>query len=119
MDFEGRPIGKETDFPFAGKPGGLMGIGIAANGDVFDRNGTKNQLLYFPEGRVKDGQIVQVKGMKSPFGIAIDAQNDVWVSNSRSDTVMRFPASDLPKWNPFGSELVLVASRWTPRGISG
>ena len=24
MDFQGRPIGKETDFPFAGKVGGLQ-----------------------------------------------------------------------------------------------
>jgi hypothetical protein len=93
-DFQGRPIGKESDIPFAGKTGGLMGIGVAANGDVWIADGTKNQLLYFPGGRLQDGRIVQVAGLKSPFGIAIDAQNRVYVSNSQADTVLRFPASD-------------------------
>jgi hypothetical protein len=96
-DFQGRPIGKESDFPFAGKTGGLMGIGVAANGDVWIADGTKDQLLYFPGGRVKDGRIVKVEGLKSPFGIAIDNQNRVYVSNSQSDTVVRFPASDPAK----------------------
>jgi hypothetical protein len=40
---------------------------------------------------------VEVKGLRSPFGIAIDAQNRVWVSNSQSDMVLRFPANDPSK----------------------
>jgi hypothetical protein len=74
-----------------------MGVSVAANGDVWIADGTKNQLLYFPGGRLKDGRIVTVAGLKSPFGIAIDAQNRVWVSNSQSDTVVRFPADDPSK----------------------
>ena len=101
MDFRGRPIGKETDFPTAGKVGGLMGVGVAASGDVWIADGTKNQLLHFPGGRVKDGRLVQVAGLKSPFGIAIDAKNRVWVSNSQSDTVVRFPADDPSKVESF------------------
>jgi hypothetical protein len=97
MDFNGRPIGKESDFPFADKVGGLQGVGVAANGDVWIADATKNQLLYFPGGRVKDGRLVQVAGLKSPFGIAIDSQNRVWVSNAQSDTVVRFPANDPTK----------------------
>src|SRR5262249_20225826 len=92
MDFEGRPIAKGSDLPLAGKLGGLQGVGVAANGDVWIADATKNQLLHFPGGRVKDGRLVQVNGLKSPFGIAIDARNRVWVSNSQSDTVVRFPA---------------------------
>ena len=42
-----------------------------------------------------------VKGLKSPFGVAIDAQNRVWVSNSQSDTVVRFPADDPSKVESF------------------
>jgi streptogramin lyase len=72
-------------------------VGVAANGDVWIADGTKNDLLYFPGGRVKDGRIVTVKGLKSPFGVAIDAQSRVWVSNSQSDTVVRFPADDPTK----------------------
>ena len=100
-DFQGRTIGKETDIPFAGKNGGLMGVSVAANGDVWIADGTKNQLLYFPGGRVKEGRIVQVAGLKSPFGIAIDPQNRVWVSNSQSNTVVRFPANDPSKVETF------------------
>jgi hypothetical protein len=100
-DFQGRPIAKETDIPFAGKTGGLMGIGIAPNGDVWIADGTKNQLLYFPGGRLKNGRIVQVAGLLSPFGIAIDPQNRVYVSNSQSNTVLRFPANDPSKVETF------------------
>jgi hypothetical protein len=100
-DFQGQPIGRETDIPFAGKTGGLMGVSVAANGDVWIADGTKNQLLYFPGGRVTDGRIVQVEGLHSPFGIAIDAQNRVWVSNSQANTVVRFPADDPSKVETF------------------
>jgi hypothetical protein len=100
-DFQGRTIGKESDIPFAGKTGGLMGVSVAANNDVWIADGTKNQLLYFPGGRLKDGRIVNVPGLASPFGIAIDAQNRVWVSNSQSNTVIRFPADDPSKVETF------------------
>ena len=100
-DFQGRTIGKESDIPFAGKTGGLMGVSVAANNDVWIADGTKNQLLYFPGGRLKDGRIVNVAGLASPFGIAIDAQNRVWVSNSQSNTVVRFPAADPSKVDTF------------------
>lgn len=101
MDFDGRPVGKESDFPFKEKLLGLMGIGVAANGDVWIADGSDNQLLYFAGGRVKDGRIVKVAGLKSPFDIVIDAQNRVWVSNSQSDTVVRFPAEDPSKAESF------------------
>src|SRR5271154_904838 len=45
MDFNGNPLGKESDIPFAGKTGGLMGVSVAANGDVWIADGTKDQLL--------------------------------------------------------------------------
>jgi hypothetical protein len=101
FDFDGRPIGKESDFPLAGKVGGLQGVGVAANGDVWIADATQNQLLYFPGGRIQDERLVRVSGLKSPFAIAIDAQNRVWVSNSQSDTVVRFPADDPSKVETF------------------
>jgi len=100
-DFQGRTIGKESDIPFAGKTGGLMGIAVAPNGDVWIADGTKNQLLLFPGGQLKDGRIVEVAGLVSPFGIAIDPQNRVYVSNSQSNTVLRFPADDPSKVETF------------------
>jgi hypothetical protein len=103
MDFDGVPIGKESDFPTAGKNGGLQGVGIAPNGDVWIADAVKDQLLYFPGGRVKDGRIVEVKGLASPFSIVIDAQNRVWVSNALSYTIVRFPAEDPSKAEPISA----------------
>ena len=40
FDFDGRPIGKESDFSLAGKVGGLQGVGVAANGDVWIADAT-------------------------------------------------------------------------------
>jgi len=94
MDLQGRPVASEQDFPFREKVSGLMGIGVAANGDVWIADGEGGQLLFFPGGRVKEGRIVKVVGLAGPFDVVIDEQNRVWVSNSRSDTVMRFPAND-------------------------
>jgi hypothetical protein len=120
MDFDGKAIGKESDFPTAGKNGGLQGIGIAPNGDVWIADAVKDQLLYFPGGWMKDGRIVPVKGLVSPFSIAIDAQNRVWVGNALSNTIIRFPAEDPSKAeeiNAGGS--ASAVSLWTPRGLGG
>jgi uncharacterized protein (TIGR03000 family) len=101
MDFDGRPIAKESDFPFKEKLFGLMGIGVADSGDVWIADGPGNQLLHFPGGRIKDGRIVKAKGLKSPFDIVIDSKNRVWVSNSQSDNLLRFPADDPAKVETF------------------
>ena len=61
MDFDGKPVATENDFPFKEKFLGLMGIGVADNRRCVDcRDGSDNQLLFFPEGRIKDGRIVKV-----------------------------------------------------------
>ena len=101
MDFNGKPVASESDFPFKEKLLGLMGIGVATNGDVWIADGSNDQLLYFPGGSIKDGRIVKVAGLKSPFDIVIDSQNRVWVANSSSDTVVRFPADDPTKAESF------------------
>ena len=119
MDFDGKPVANESDFPFKEKFLGLMGIGVAANGDVWIADGSDNQLLYFPGGRIKDGRIVKVAGLKSPFDIVIDAQNRVWVANSSSDTVVRFPANDPTKVESFRAGIGVRAPRLDSKGMSG
>jgi hypothetical protein len=109
MDFDGKPVATEADFPFKEELHGLMGIGVAENGDVWIADGSDDQLLYFPDGRIKDGKIVKVEGLKSPFDIVIDPQNRVWVSNSQSDTVVRFPADDPTKTESFHAGLIVRA----------
>jgi DNA-binding beta-propeller fold protein YncE len=101
MDFDGKPVGKESDFPFKEKLLGLMGIGVAGSGDVWIADGSNDQLLYFPGGEIKQGRIVKVAGLKSPFDIVIDDENRVWVANSSSDTVVRFPTNDPTKMESF------------------
>jgi hypothetical protein len=101
MDFNGKPVASESDFPFKEKFLGLMGIGVAPNGDVWIADGSNNQLLYFPGGRIKDGTIVKPAGLHSPFDIVIDSQNRVWVANSSGDTVVRFPVGDPSKAESF------------------
>ncbi len=109
MDFDGKPVATEADFPFKEQLHGLMGIGVAENGDVWIADGSDDQLLFFPHGRIKDGTIVKVAGLESPFDIVIDPQNRVWVSNSQSDTVVRFPADDPSKVETFPAGLVVRA----------
>jgi len=97
MDLDGHPVGKESDLPFTKGLFGLMGVGVAPNGDVWICDGPGNQMLYFPGGRIKEGKTVKVDGLASPFDVIIDPQNRVWVSNSAGDTVVRFPATDPSK----------------------
>ena len=111
MDLQGHPVATEQDFPFREKLSGLMGIGVAANGDVWIADSVGGQLLFFPGGRVKEGKIVKVAGLAGPFDVVIDEQNRVWVSNSRSDTVSRFPANDPTKVETFRVGL-------TPRALA-
>src|SRR5262249_42242127 len=109
MDFQGRPVAKEYDFPFKQKLSNLMGVGVSAKGDIWVADGSGDQLLHFPGGRLKDGRIVKVKGLKSPFDIVIDSKDRVWVSNSQSETVIRFPADDPSKVETFRAGLVVRA----------
>ncbi len=109
MDFDGKPVATEADFPFKQQLHGLMGIGLAENGDIWIADGSDDQLLFFPNGSIKDGKIVKVAGLKSPFDVVIDPQNRVWVSNSQSDTVVRFPADDPSKVETFHAGLVVRA----------
>jgi streptogramin lyase len=101
MDFDGKPVATENDFPFKEKFLGLMGVCVAPNGDVWIADGSDNQLLCFPDGRIKEGKIVKPAGLVSPFDIVVDSQNRVWVANSSSDTVVRFPVNDPSKAETF------------------
>ena len=96
-----------------------MGIGVAPNGDVWIADGSDNQLLYFPGGRIKDGKIVKPAGLKSPFDIVIDSQNGVWVANSSGDTVVRFPVEIPARRRVSVPASVSALSPWIRRRTSG
>jgi len=100
----GKPLSPETGYNFDGKLGQMQGILVAPNGDVWTVDNENNQVVHLPGGDVSKGKLLgrTVKGkpidgtlqVKGPFGIAIDQQDRLWITNSGSNTVTRFPASD-------------------------
>jgi hypothetical protein len=116
LDFNGRPAGKESDIPFEEKRSSLMGIGVAPNGDVWVADTSGNRLMYFPGGKLKEGRIVNVAGLAAPFDVEIDAQNRVWVSNSASNTVIRFPKDDPTKVETFRAGISVHAMAIDSKG---
>jgi streptogramin lyase len=100
----GKPLSPETGYNFDGKLGQMQGILVAPNGDIWTVDNGNNQIVHLPGGDISKGRILgrtvdgkpvdgtlQVKG---PFGIAIDQQDRIWITNSGSNTVTRFAASD-------------------------
>jgi streptogramin lyase len=100
----GRPLSPETGYNFGGRLGAMQGIIVTPNGDVWALDNDKDQIVYFPKGDATKGRILgnTVNGkpvdgtlqVKGPFHLAIDQQNRIWITNSGSNTVTRFPASD-------------------------
>jgi DNA-binding beta-propeller fold protein YncE len=117
----GKPLSPETGYNFDGKLGAMQGIIVAPNGDVWALDNDEDQIVHMPKGdatkgtilgRTVDGKPVdgtlQVKG---PFHLAVDQQDRIWVTNSGSNTVTRFPASD-----PGKAELIEVG--FAPRAVA-
>jgi hypothetical protein len=100
----GKPLSPETGYNFGGQLGSMQGIITAPNGDVWALDNEKDQIVYLPKGDAAKGRILgrTVNGkpvdgtlqVKGPFHLAVDQQDRIWVTNSGSNTVMRFPASD-------------------------
>ena len=117
----GEPLSPASGYNFDGKLGQMQGILVAPNGDVWTVDNGNSQIVHLPGGdpakgrilgRTVDGKPVdgtlQVKG---PFGIAIDQRDRVWVTNSASNTVTRFPAA-----NPADAEEIEVG--FSPHAIA-
>lgn len=100
----GAPLSPETGYDFDGKLGQMQGVLVAPNGDLWTVDNGNSQIVHIPGGDPTKGRILgqTVDGkpadgtlqVKSPFGIAIDQQDRIWITNSGSNTVTRFPASD-------------------------
>lgn len=117
----GRPLSPEAGYNFGGKLGQMQGIIVVPNGDVWALDNGHSQIIHLPRGDASKGRILgqtvdgkPVDGslqVKAPFGLAIDQQDRIWVSNSGSNTVTRFPASDPGK-------AVEFAVGYSPHGIA-
>jgi len=100
----GKPLSPESGYDFGGRLGQMQGIIVAPSGDVWALDNQKDQIVYMPKGDASKGRILgrTVDGkptdgtlrVKAPFHLAIDRQNRIWVTNSGSKTVTRFPADD-------------------------
>ena len=101
---QGKPLSPETGYDFDGRLGQMQGVLVAPNGDVWTVDNENSQVVHLPGGDVSKGRILgrtvdgkPVDGtlrVKGPFGIAIDQQDRIWITNSGSNTVTHFPASD-------------------------
>jgi len=117
----GKPLSPETGYSFGGQLGSMQGIITTPNGDVWALDNGKSQIVYLPKGDATKGRILgrTVKGkpvdgtlqVKMPFHLAVDQQDRIWVTNSGSNTVTRFPASD-----PGKAEQIKVG--YAPRAIA-
>ncbi len=85
----GQALGPAT---IDGEVGQLQGVGTARNGDVWIADNTANHMVYFPGGDYTKGKRITIKGLEAPFGVAIDAQNRVWVSSSYNNKLTVYPA---------------------------
>jgi len=107
----GEPLSPESGYDFDGKLGSMQGIIVTPGGDVWALDNEKSQIVYLPRGDASKGRILgrSVDGkpedgtlqVKAPFHLAIDQQDRIWVTNSGSNTVTRFPASDPGKAEQF------------------
>jgi streptogramin lyase len=117
----GKPLSPEAGYDFDGKLGHMQGILVAPNGDVWAVDNGNSQIVHLPGGDPSKGRILgrtvdskpvdgtlQVKG---PFGIAIDQQDRIWITNSSADTVTRFPAG-----NPADAEEIKVG--YSPHAVA-
>src|SRR5208283_4087682 len=125
FDKNGEPLTPPEGINFGGRLGLMQGIIAAPNGDMWALGISKRQLLYFPKGDWKNGRIVcegdsgePCKSFTAPFHLAIDQQDQIWVSDS-SLHVIRFPASDPTKavrfdvrWNNSGLNIDSQGNVW-------
>ena len=87
----GKPLGPAT---VDGELGQLQGIATAGNGDVWIADNTKDHMVHFPNGDYKNGKRLMIKGLEAPFGVAVDAENRVWVTSSYNNKLTVFPADN-------------------------
>ncbi len=74
--------------------GGLQGIGVAPNGDIWIVGTSSNEMLYFPGGDLSRGRVVVDedlnKALSAPFAASIDDSNRVWISNTNGKSLVRY-----------------------------
>jgi hypothetical protein len=112
FDKTGKPLSPPEGYNFGGKLRTMQGIIVTPNGDVWAADFGDDKIVYMPKGdpakakfycQSTDGKPNKDSPCKlnGPFGIAIDQQDRIWITNAIGDTVTRFPASDPSKVEVF------------------
>lgn len=78
--------------------GGLQGIGVAPNGDMWIVGTSSNRMLHFPNGDLSKGRVVIDEdlndALSAPFAASIDKANRVWISNTNGKSLVRYSPSE-------------------------
>jgi sugar lactone lactonase YvrE len=111
FDSSGKPLSPPGGWNLNGQLGQMQGILVAPNGDVWAVDTMKGQVVHFPKGDPSKGELLcqnktgsPLKNpckLVAPFGIAIDQQDRIWITNIVGEHVTRFPASDPSKVETF------------------
>ncbi|NVK63241.1 MAG: hypothetical protein HWE22_01590 [Flavobacteriales bacterium] len=105
---DGSPVYDEVPEELAEKLtdiGGIQGIGVAPNGDMWCVGTSSNAMLYFPNGDLTNGHKVEFTFkspedgnekdiLSAPFAASIDNQNRVWISNTNGKSLIRYSDFD-------------------------
>jgi len=111
FDKTGKPLSPPEGWNFGGKLKQMQGIIATPNGDIWAidtfnmqvvrlPNGDPSKVQFFCQNTTGDPLKNPCK-LLAPFGIAIDQQDRIWVTNIAGDSVTRFPASDPSKVETF------------------
>jgi len=114
FDKNGKPLSPPDGYNFGGKLGFMQGIIVTPKGDVWAVDFSDDKVVYMPQGdpskakfycQSTDGKPNKDSPCKlnSPFHLAIDQQDRIWITNLVGDTVTRFPASDPSKVEVFST----------------
>lgn len=111
FDNTGKPLSPPDGYNFNGQLGSMQGIIVTPGGDIWAADMTKAQLVHIAKGDPAKGEVLcQNKSANpldnpckliAPFGLAIDQQDRIWVTNGFGDYVTRFPAADPTKVETF------------------
>ncbi|MEH2569614.1 Vgb family protein [Bradyrhizobium sp. AZCC 2289] len=111
FDNAGKPLSPPEGWTVNGQLGEMQGIIVTRTGDIWAVDEGKGQIVHLPKGDPAQAHIYCQNatsdplknpcGLVSPFHLAIDDQDRIWVSNNIGSAVIRFNVSDPTKVEKF------------------
>jgi hypothetical protein len=105
FDKDGKPLSPPEGWNFGGKLKNTQGIIVVPNGDVWAVDPGSETVVHMPKGDPAKAKLYcgpppgqsekdNTCKLSYGFGMAIDQQDRIWITNAVGDHVTRFPASD-------------------------